>query len=146
MAPRLPKGGPSAASLFSALTSARRGLTAQASIRANGAEHNATISPLGARRYLVRLAAGPAEPLALPSAALEVLTAFSAAVPPPPKVLDAFAAASPFGAALLEGRRPSGGHHHRGQSDAGRHPRLWRPGLGVRRSDRDRQPRRRPRS
>ncbi|MES2340435.1 MAG: ATP-binding protein [Pseudomonadota bacterium] len=106
MAPRLPKGGPSAASLFSALTSARRGLTAQASIRANGAEHNATISPLGARRYLVRLAAGPAEPLALPSAALEVLTAFSAAVPPPPKVLDAFAAASPFGAALLEGDDP----------------------------------------
>ena len=66
-ATRLPKGGPSAANLFSALTAARRGLTAQASIRSHGAEHNATISPLGARRYLVRLAAGPAEPLALPS-------------------------------------------------------------------------------
>ena len=105
-ATRLPKGGPSAANLFSALTAARRGLTAQASIRSRGAEHNATISPLGARRYLVRLAAGPAEPLALPSAAMEVLSAFSSAVTPPPKVLDAFAAASPFGAALLEGSDP----------------------------------------
>ena len=106
MAPRLPKGGPSAASLFSALTAARRGDTAQASIRTNGTEHNATISPLGARRFLVRLNAGPAEPLALPSAAMEVLNAFSNAMPPPPKVLDAFAAASPFGAALLEGEDP----------------------------------------
>ena len=44
--------------------------------------------------------------LALPSAAMEVLTAFSGAMPPPPKVLDAFAAASPFGAALLEGEDP----------------------------------------
>ena len=105
-APRLPKGGPSAASLFAALTAARRGDTSQASIRANGTEHNATISPLGARRFLVRLNAGPAEPLALPSAAMEVLTAFSNAMPPPPKVLDAFAAASPFGAALLEGEDP----------------------------------------
>ena len=106
MATRLPKGGPSAASLFAALTAARRGDTAQASIRTNGTEHNATISPLGARRFLVRLNAGPAEPLSLPSAAMDVLTAFSNAMPPPPKVLDAFAAASPFGAALLEGEDP----------------------------------------
>ena len=35
-AARLPKGGASAASLFSALTAARRGETAQASIRNNG--------------------------------------------------------------------------------------------------------------
>ena len=42
----------------------------------------------------------------MPPAALEVLTAFSGAMPPPPKVLDAFAAASPFGAALLEGEDP----------------------------------------
>ncbi|HEY8004008.1 MAG TPA: ATP-binding protein, partial [Phenylobacterium sp.] len=39
-------------------------------------------------------------------AAMEVLSAFSGAIPPPPKVLDAFAAASPFGAALLEGDDP----------------------------------------
>ena len=103
-ASRLPKGGPSAASLFSALTAARRGETAQASIRNNGSEHSATVAPLGERRFLVRLAE-PA-PLALPRAAAEVLDAFNTAKPPPPKVLDAFAAASPFGAALLDGEDP----------------------------------------
>ena len=35
-----------------------------------------------------------------------MLTAFSGAKAPPPKVLDAFAAASPFGAALLDGEDP----------------------------------------
>ena len=103
-AARLPKGGPSAASLFSALAAARRGETAQASIRNNGSEHTATVAPLGERRFLVRLAE-PA-PLALPRAAAEVLDAFNTAKPPPPKVLDAFAAASPFGAALLDGEDP----------------------------------------
>src|SRR6185295_4083541 len=39
-------------------------------------------------------------------AAMEVIQAFSTAQSPPPKVLDAFAAASPFGAALLEGDDP----------------------------------------
>ncbi|HEY9236490.1 MAG TPA: ATP-binding protein, partial [Phenylobacterium sp.] len=43
---------------------------------------------------------------ALPPAAAEVLQAFNSAKPPPPKVLDAFAAASPFGAALLDGEDP----------------------------------------
>ncbi len=103
-AARLPKGGPSAASLFSALAAARRGETAQASIRNNGSEHTATVAPLGERRFLVRLA--EAAPLALPRAAAEVLDAFNTAKPPPPKVLDAFAAASPFGAALLDGEDP----------------------------------------
>lgn len=103
-AARLPKGGPSAASLFAALTAARRGETAQASIRNNGAEHLATVAPLGERRFLVRLNETPQ--LALPSAAAEVLQAFNTAKPPPPKVLDAFAAASPFGAALLDGEDP----------------------------------------
>ncbi|HXA37597.1 MAG TPA: ATP-binding protein [Phenylobacterium sp.] len=105
-ATRLPKSGASASSLFAALTAARRGETAQAAIKAGGAEHSALVSPLGARRFLVRLNGPGAGALALPSAALEVLAAFSGAAPPPPRVLDAFAAASPFGAALLEGDDP----------------------------------------
>jgi two-component system cell cycle sensor histidine kinase/response regulator CckA len=103
---RLPKSGASASSLFAALTAARRGQAARAAIKAGGAEHEAIVSPLGARRFLVRLTGPSVAALALPSAALEVLTAFSGAVPPPPKVLDAFAAASPFGAALLDGEDP----------------------------------------
>ncbi|WP_334163850.1 cell cycle histidine kinase CckA [Phenylobacterium sp.] len=102
---RLPKTGSSAASLFAALGAARRGETGRASIRTNGTEHEALVSPLGARRFLVRLA-GHGQTLALPAAALEVINAVSTARSPPPKVLDAFAAASPFGAALLEGEDP----------------------------------------
>jgi two-component system cell cycle sensor histidine kinase/response regulator CckA len=106
MANRLPKAGASASSLFAALSAARRGETARAAIKTGGAEHEAIVSPLGARRFLVRLTGPGMGALALPPAAMEVLTAFSGAVPPPPKVLDAFAAASPFGAALLEGKDP----------------------------------------
>ncbi|MDP1616897.1 cell cycle histidine kinase CckA [Phenylobacterium sp.] len=104
--PRLPKGGASAASLFSALGAARRGETAHATLRAAGVDHAADISPVGTRRFLVRLRPAAPEPLALPAGALEVLTAAAGAKAPPPKVLDAFAAASPFGAALLEGEDP----------------------------------------
>ncbi|MDP1643612.1 MAG: response regulator, partial [Phenylobacterium sp.] len=68
------------------------------------------IAPVGApgaaRRFLIRLRPAAPERLALPAAALEVLTAAVGAKAPPPKVLDAFAAASPFGAALLEGEDP----------------------------------------
>jgi two-component system cell cycle sensor histidine kinase/response regulator CckA len=106
LATRLPKSGASASSLFAALNEARRGEVGRASLKAGGAEHDALVSPLGPRRFLVRLTGQGGGSLALPSAAMEVLTAFSGAVPPPPKVLDAFAAASPFGAALLEGEDP----------------------------------------
>ncbi|MET0274897.1 MAG: cell cycle histidine kinase CckA [Phenylobacterium sp.] len=104
--PRLPKTGASAASLFAALGAARRGEMGRASIKTNGTEHEALVSPLGARRFLVRLTGHGGGTLALPAAAVEVLTAFAGARTPPPKVLDAFAAASPFGAALLEGEDP----------------------------------------
>ncbi len=103
---RLPKAGSSASSLFAALTAARRGETSHATIKVGGAEHETIVSPLGARRFLIRLTGPGSGALALPSAAMEVLTAFNGALPPPPKVLDAFAAASPFGAALLEGEDP----------------------------------------
>ncbi len=105
-APRLPKNGPSAASLFAALSAARKGEAARATIRVGGADHDAQVSPLGPRRFLVRLVDQPAEPLSLPRGALEVLSAFNTATPPPPVTLDAFAAASPFGAALLDGADP----------------------------------------
>ena len=103
---RLPKSGASAASLFAALTAARRGETSRATIKVGGTEHETLVSPLGPRRFLVRLTGPGVGALALPSAAMEVLSAFTGAMPPPPKVLDAFAAASPFGAALLEGEDP----------------------------------------
>ncbi len=106
---RLPKSGAAAASLFGALAAARRGELGRALLKVAGEERKALISPLevraGPRRYLVRLT-GQSGTLALPSAAMEVLNAFSGAKAPPPKVLDAFAAASPFGAALLEGEDP----------------------------------------
>ena len=55
----------------------------------------------------MRLAGHGGGALALPSSALEVLSTRGGAQAPPPKVLDAFAAASPFGAALLDGDDPS---------------------------------------
>jgi two-component system cell cycle sensor histidine kinase/response regulator CckA len=103
--PRLPKSGAAASSLFGALAAARRGELGRAPIKAGGQEREALVSPIGPRRFLVRLA-GRTGPLALPSSAMEVLNAVASAKAPPPKVLDAFAAASPFGAALLEGEDP----------------------------------------
>jgi len=103
--PRLPKSGAAASSLFGALAAARRGELGRAPVKAGGQEREALVSPIGPRRFLVRLA-GRGGPLALPSSAMEVLNAVAAAKAPPPKVLDAFAAASPFGAALLEGEDP----------------------------------------
>ena len=105
-APRLPKGGASAASLFAALAAARRGEVARAVIKVGGAEHQVLVAPLAPRRFLVRLSGQGVSTLALPSAALEVIAAVATAGRPPPQVLDAFAAASPFGAALLEGADP----------------------------------------
>jgi two-component system cell cycle sensor histidine kinase/response regulator CckA len=104
--PRLPKSGASAASLFSAFGAAKKGEVARAIVKANGVEHQALVAPLAPRRFLVRLTGAGAATLALPAAAMEVLKAVATASPPPPQVLDAFAAASPFGAALLEGEDP----------------------------------------
>ncbi len=105
LAVRLPKSGAAASSLFGALATARRGELGRAHIKAGGQEREALISPVGPRRFLVRLA-GRGGPLTLPSAAMDVLNAVVGAKAPPPKVLDAFAAASPFGAALLDGDNP----------------------------------------
>lgn len=104
--PRLPKSGAAASALFSALAAARRGGLGRAALKAGGQEREALVSPLGPRRFLVRLTGRGSAPAALPSSAMEVLNAVAGAKAPPPKVLDAFAAASPFGAALLEGDDP----------------------------------------
>ncbi|WP_414694163.1 cell cycle histidine kinase CckA [Phenylobacterium sp.] len=106
MAPRLPKNGASGTGLFAGLAAARRGETGRASLKIAGEDRLAEITPAGARRFLVRLLAGGPEPLRLPAKAMAVIEAVASASPPPPKVLDAFAAASPFGAALLEGEDP----------------------------------------
>jgi len=105
-APRLPKSGAAASSLFGALATARRGELGRANLKVAGLEREALVSPIGSRRFLVRLAGRNGGALALPSSALEVLNAVAGAKAPPPKVLDAFAAASPFGAALLDGEDP----------------------------------------
>ncbi|WP_395670922.1 cell cycle histidine kinase CckA [Phenylobacterium sp.] len=102
---RLPKAGASGAGLFAALTAARKGEIGRAAIRAGGADHEVLASAFDARRFLIRLP-GQGQTLALPAAAMEVIQAVTSAKSPPPKVLDAFAAASPFGAALLEGEEP----------------------------------------
>ncbi|MDX9999042.1 MAG: ATP-binding protein [Phenylobacterium sp.] len=106
MAPRLPKNGASGTGLFAALSAARRGETGRATLKIGGGDRVAEITPAGPRRFLVRLLDAAPEPMRLPAKALEVLAAVATASPPPPKVLDAFAAASPFGAALLEGEDP----------------------------------------
>ena len=67
MGARLPKSGASAASLFAALTTARRGETGHASIKSGGAEHEALVSQLGARRFLVRLTGPGTGALQLPT-------------------------------------------------------------------------------
>ncbi|WP_307347013.1 cell cycle histidine kinase CckA [Caulobacter ginsengisoli] len=101
---RLPRHGPAASSLFQALQSARRGQTGQASLKALGRDHAASVAPLGEGRYLIRLADSAAEPLRLTGEAPAALqTAPLRVVPTGPAVLDAYAAASPFGAALLDG-------------------------------------------
>jgi two-component system cell cycle sensor histidine kinase/response regulator CckA len=97
---RLPKGG---GGLFEALGVARRGEVATASFRAGGVEHRVAIGPLGPGRLLVRLIR--AAPVLLEAATETQPTAPVALLEPGERrapALDRFAAASPFGAALLE--------------------------------------------
>ncbi len=96
--PRLPNGG---ADVYAALMAARRGETGSALLKTGETERPATLSRLDPKRILVRVTAATA-PGASP-----VIVAVQAAPPLlPPAALDAFAAAAPFGAALLEGDDP----------------------------------------
>jgi two-component system cell cycle sensor histidine kinase/response regulator CckA len=92
---RLPRGGPGAGSLFAAMTRARRTPSASARLRAGDGERDVTISGLGADRFLLRLAPPPVPPAAIAQLPTQSRQG--------PMGLDAFASASPFGAALLQG-------------------------------------------
>ena len=105
-AQRLPKPVETGA-LFTGLTAARRGGASEAALYVKGAQRVAVLSALGPRLYLVRLRD---EPVSAPvAAAPEAAPAAAEPVPAPLEAvaaLDAFAAAAPFGAALLDGADP----------------------------------------
>jgi len=91
---------PAAPSLYAALAAARRGEPGEGRLMAGGEERTARVSAVGERLLLIRLAEPVANhPEAAPSrASAEHLAA--------PATLDVLAAASPFGAALLDGPDP----------------------------------------
>ncbi|UAL11852.1 cell cycle histidine kinase CckA [Caulobacter segnis] len=99
---RLPKGV-AGSSLFAALVQARKGQMAEGVLRASGVDHTAKVSRLAGGRLLIRLT---------PIVPVEAVAELSIPAPlveraaPPPSSLDAFAGASPFGAALLDGAEP----------------------------------------
>lgn len=99
---RLPKGV-AGAGLFSAMIQARNGEMAEGALRVGDADHLANVSCLPGGRLLIRLSpVVTPDPVAEPVAPAPVAERAA----PPPNSLDAFAGASPFGAALLEGLEP----------------------------------------
>jgi two-component system cell cycle sensor histidine kinase/response regulator CckA len=113
---RLPKDGADGQAIYAALAAARRSGSGEAKLgwRPN---HPAAVSRLGDDKLLVRLTRDeppppPIPPVRPPVAALDArpapLQPSPAAAPTDmgPSTLDAFAAAAPFGAALLEGADP----------------------------------------
>ena len=91
---------PSAPSLYAALAAARRGEAGEGRLVAGGEERAVKVSAVGERLLLIRLA----EPAASHAEAAPTHT--SAEHPSAPATLDVLAAASPFGAALLDGPDP----------------------------------------
>jgi len=91
---RLPKGG----GLFPALTDALRTGVGEGPLLVGGVERQVRATALGAGRLLLRIPPLP------PPARIEAAPPPPA--PPPPGRLDPFAAASPFGAVLIDGADP----------------------------------------
>ena len=91
---------PAAPSLYAALAAARRGDAGEGRLTAGGEERTLKVSAIGEKLLLVRLA----EPSVRPVEAAPSRT--SAEHPAAPATLDVLAAASPFGAALLDGPDP----------------------------------------
>lgn len=103
---RLPRNGHAAPGLFAALARARKGEISRAAVKVGRDEWPVSVAPLGAGRFLLRLdvAAGETLRITAPVAVVPAAATPPAVVSPSgPAVLDAFAAASPFGAAMLEG-------------------------------------------
>ncbi|CAN1543230.1 histidine kinase [Caulobacteraceae bacterium] len=103
---RLPRNGHAAPGLFAALARARKGEISRAAVKVGREEWPVSVAPLGAGRFLLRLdvAAGETLRITAPVAVVPAAATPPAVVSPSgPAVLDAFAAASPFGAAMLEG-------------------------------------------
>ena len=94
---RLPKSI-EAGGLFTAIGAARRGETGSVRLRMKRGDRLAQVTMLDQRRYLVELSSEKVEPVVV--AAVAPIVAANA---PRPVDLDAFAAAAPFGAALLDG-------------------------------------------
>jgi len=104
-AARLPRG----AALYAALVAARRQGAAETELVQGEAARTLLISRLGEEQLLVRMpreTVREAPRLAPPEAAPDAPAVPSADAP---AALDAFAAAAPFGAALLDGGEPFGG-------------------------------------
>ncbi|AAK23062.1 response regulator [Caulobacter vibrioides] len=99
---RLPKGV-AGSSLFAALVQARQGQMAEGMLSAGGTDYTAKVSRLAGGRLMIRLA-----PIVVAEPVVEDASPAPVAerAAPPPSSLDAFAGASPFGAALLEGLEP----------------------------------------
>ena len=107
---RLPRNSHVAPGLFAALARARKGEIARASMKVALEERPVTVALLGSGRFLLRLDAAGQEPLRLTAEAVPILPALA---PTPhrsrgPMGLDPMAAASPFGAAMLEGEEVFG--------------------------------------
>ncbi len=107
---RLPRNGHVAPGLFAALAKARKGDIARASMKVALETWPVTVALVGSGRFLLRLDTAGHEPLRLTAA--EAAPAIPAAAPPHrsrgPMGLDPLAAASPFGAAMLEGEEVFG--------------------------------------
>ncbi len=100
---RLPKPGRSG-ELFTAIAAARRGGIGVVELRFGAVDRRAEVGALDPKRMLVRLA--ERAPLVAPAPPSVAEAAPAATVARPFAGLDAFAAAAPFGAALLRGEDP----------------------------------------
>ena len=102
---RLPRSAIGGSTLYTALTTARRDGASDAVALVGDAERTLLVSRVTEARLLVRLALDSVRD----TARLSSPPAPTAALPAPASALDAFAAAAPFGAAILDGDEPFDG-------------------------------------